>query len=180
MTYAGHVEGNTQVGGPFTIGIYLSSDSVVTTSDIVLSRQTGSWASAPGDTFGESNAGLLVPASTAAGTYTLGVIVDENSAIDESNEGNNVATFFPVEVGGPEGRESRRQRLRSVRIRGQLGRADNPRVARPQHRDRGQRHLQLGGLPVGHSRDHIAEPRSAREYPGGGGLVARPQHRDRL
>ena len=97
-TWTGQVTGTADVGGPFTVGLYLSSDATVTTTDILLARQSAAWASSPGASFGQSNQALQVPAATPAGSYTLGVIVDETSAIAESNEGNNVATLAPITV----------------------------------------------------------------------------------
>ncbi len=98
VTYAGHVEGTAAVGGAFTNGVYLSADSTISTTDIVLSRQTGAWASNPGDTFGQSSITVTIPASTAAGSYNLGVFIDENNVITESNENNNIAVTFPITV----------------------------------------------------------------------------------
>jgi hypothetical protein len=105
VIWAGHVTGSGSVGGPFTVGFYLSPDSTVTTADVLLGEATESTAVNPGDTFGEASPGrrVTIPAATAVGSYFLGVLVDSGGVVPESNESNNAfATPLAVsEVGIP-------------------------------------------------------------------------------
>lgn len=69
------------------VGIYLSTDPVITTADLRLgSRSVGALAA------GASSSGsvsLVVPATLAPGTYYLGAIADYSGAARESDEANN-------------------------------------------------------------------------------------------
>jgi hypothetical protein len=89
----GHVAGTGTIGGPFTVGFYLSTDSTITTGDTLLGQATVSTAVNPGDTFGQSSPGkqLTIPAGTADGSYYVGMVVDAGGNVGESNEGNNTA-----------------------------------------------------------------------------------------
>jgi len=102
VDWAGHVGGSGSVGGPFTVGFYLSTDSNITTGDVLLGQATESSAQSPPDTFGESSPGrtLTIPGGTADGTYYLGMIVDSADVVDETNEANNVA-WAQLEVSLP-------------------------------------------------------------------------------
>jgi len=102
-TYSGRVQGTGSVGGPFSLGFYLSNDNNITTGDILLGQRTESSAQNPGDTFsmGAPGVNLVIPGGTANGTYYVGFIVDDAGTITESNEGNNVAwTQINVSSGG--------------------------------------------------------------------------------
>jgi len=66
---------------------YLSTNSTITTSDTVLSTNTGAWISGAGS--GTFTKNLTIPSGTSAGTYWIGLIVDYNNAVAESNENNN-------------------------------------------------------------------------------------------
>lgn len=92
VAWAGHVGGSGTVGGPFSVGFYLSSDPTVTTADLLLGEATVSAPNDPGDTFGQAAHSVTIPASTAPGSYVLGVIVDRTNAIAESDETNNTAS----------------------------------------------------------------------------------------
>lgn len=93
VDWSGHVAGSGTVGGPFTVGFYLSTDTNITTGDLLLGQVVESAASIPGDTFGESSPGRMftIPGGTVDGTYYLGAIIDSADVIAETNEGNNVA-----------------------------------------------------------------------------------------
>jgi len=99
VDWGGHVSGTGTVGGPFTIGFYLSNDTNITTGDMLLGSVVENTANNPGDNFGEASPGrtLTIPGGTSDGTYYLGMIVDSADAITESNEGNNIA-WSQVEV----------------------------------------------------------------------------------
>jgi len=83
--------------GSFRIGVYLSTDSVVTSLDTLLgSRSVLALDSAMTSGAGQS---LDVPAGTEAGTYYVGVIVDDLGALAELNEANNtLVAATPLEI----------------------------------------------------------------------------------
>lgn len=93
VTWAGHVGGSDSIAGGFTSRVYLSSDTNITTGDTVLATIAESVASDPGDPFGSPAPGRLVtlPGGISDGTWYVGVIVDHNDVVDESNESNNTA-----------------------------------------------------------------------------------------
>jgi uncharacterized repeat protein (TIGR02543 family) len=75
-------------------GIYLSNDSLITPEDILLWKGRIIFAALGS---AETRAlpidpGLQVPTTIAAGTYTIGVLVDDNDAVIERNDGNNVSS----------------------------------------------------------------------------------------
>ncbi|MBE0712533.1 MAG: hypothetical protein IH583_09120, partial [Candidatus Aminicenantes bacterium] len=76
---------------PISAGIYLSKDALITPEDTLLWK--GRVLFAPpgsGETQGlPIDPGLEIPASLAAGTYTIGVLIDDTDAVVEGNEGNN-------------------------------------------------------------------------------------------
>jgi Ca2+-binding RTX toxin-like protein len=80
-----------------TTGLYLSTDSNITTSDMLL----GTFSS-PSLSVGGSHSEsipLSLPTNLTAGTYYLGVIADYNSQVNESNETNNASNAIPIIVG---------------------------------------------------------------------------------
>jgi hypothetical protein len=76
----------TGTAGLFYIGHYLSTDSNITTSDILLGEEYVS-SLAPGAQ--ESYTTTVTIPSNVSGSYYIGAIVDKRSKISESNEGNN-------------------------------------------------------------------------------------------
>jgi Ca2+-binding RTX toxin-like protein len=78
-------------------GLYLSTHSTPTTSDILLGTFSASALQAGGAQ--SEGISLSVPTNLAAGTYYLGVIADSTSKVAESNETNNLSTVVPVIVG---------------------------------------------------------------------------------
>lgn len=70
----------------FNIGFYLSTDSYISTADILLGTN-GAWASA-GYT-GTFTRSLFIPTTISGGNYYIGFIVDYDEALGESNESNN-------------------------------------------------------------------------------------------
>jgi photosystem II stability/assembly factor-like uncharacterized protein len=72
-------------------GVYLSNDALITPEDTLLWKGRVSFAP-PGS--GETQAlpidpGLQIPTTIAAGSYTIGVLVDDISGVVEGNESNN-------------------------------------------------------------------------------------------
>ena len=84
-----------------TTGLYLSTDSMITTSDKLLGTYSSPTLQA-GESHRESIS-LSLPNNTAAGTYYLGVVADLTGKVAESNEANNSSTAIPVIVGNSSG-----------------------------------------------------------------------------
>ncbi len=84
--------------GPFTIGLYLSSDQVIDpASDILLAQRERTDLGVKKVTRG--NTLITIPESTKPGSYYLGVVADNKDTVKESNESNNMkATPKPVKV----------------------------------------------------------------------------------
>ena len=84
----------------FYVNIYLSEDSVITTSDYSLgSRYVTSLGA------GESNTAdisVTIPTSFASGTYYIGMIADGYNYVKESNETNNALAGNQITVVGPD------------------------------------------------------------------------------
>jgi hypothetical protein len=101
VNWFGHLDGASSgdISGNFTVGFYLSNDATVTTGDTLLDRVTINGPTAPGESFGASGRSLTIPGGTASGTRYLGMIVDDTSSVDETNENNNTATS-PITVTG--------------------------------------------------------------------------------
>jgi uncharacterized repeat protein (TIGR02543 family) len=88
-------QGNADAGG-FSNGFYLSTDAVITSTDIYLDGN-GNLGLAAG---AESNWGgptLTIPVDVTPGNYYIGILVDRGNTVAESNESNNyVATRLTV------------------------------------------------------------------------------------
>ncbi|MFL6215857.1 MAG: CARDB domain-containing protein [Blastocatellia bacterium] len=88
--------------GAFRIHYYLSADATITPEDI----DTGATCEIAGLPRGEVArcvTSIALPASLAPGTYYLGAIIDDQNAVAESDESNNVAAFLVTlnpKVGG--------------------------------------------------------------------------------
>jgi Ca2+-binding RTX toxin-like protein len=80
-----------------TTGLYLSTDSTITATDMLLGTFS-SPALQSGGTHNESIS-FSLPANLAAGTYYLGVVADSTSMVAESNENNNASSAIPIVVG---------------------------------------------------------------------------------
>jgi subtilase family serine protease len=74
--------------GPFHIGFYLSTDPVITASDIYTGWGCDRTALAVNTTT-TCNGNVGIPASVAPGVYYLGVVVDDRFQADDSDRGNN-------------------------------------------------------------------------------------------
>jgi serralysin len=78
-------------------GIYLSTDSTITTTDSLLgSSATPGLVSGGSVTQGTT---LTFPTNLTAGTYYIGVIADYSDQIGESDETNNASNAVPVILG---------------------------------------------------------------------------------
>ena len=89
----------TGAAGSSTSGIYLSSDSTITTSDTLLT--TDAVASIAAGSWYSETASITISSTLAAGTYYIGAIADYNNAIAESNETNNPSVGVAISVTAP-------------------------------------------------------------------------------
>ncbi len=85
--------GNVTAGAS-TTGIYLSTDSIITTSDTLLSMDSVASIAAKGST--KENVSVTLPTTLAPGTYYIGAIPDYNNAVAEGNETNNPSIGVPI------------------------------------------------------------------------------------
>ncbi|MEI6564585.1 MAG: CARDB domain-containing protein [bacterium] len=84
--------------GPWSYRIYLSTNASVTTNDTILTTQ-GSFISIPAQTSLTNTDSVTIPQGTAPGAYYLGVIIDFDNVVLESNEGNNTLISLALPVG---------------------------------------------------------------------------------
>ena len=102
VTFEGTVMNQgTDPAGTVQVGIYLSSDTNITTADLrLINRQVTGLAP------GQTNAlpfSVGVPLTMAPGTYFVGAIVDYGNSFPESDETNNAALGNLIEIAiGPE------------------------------------------------------------------------------
>ena len=73
--------------GSFRWGLYLSTDTTITTSDIQL--DTWSQSSISSGSTRSSTKSVTIPSSITGGYYYIGMIVDINGQVSESDENNN-------------------------------------------------------------------------------------------
>ena len=88
-------QGNLRTTKSFTrMGIYLSTDNIITTADIQIGgRRVYALAAGASST---TNTNVRIPASLPAGTYYLGAIADRTNMQPESNESNNSLTGVAI------------------------------------------------------------------------------------
>src|SRR5205814_1540064 len=82
-------QGNASAG-PFRVSFYLSTNSVISTTDRNVSSCT--YTSLGAGTSNTCSGPLTIPAGLAPGTYRGGAIVDDLSQVDESVEDNHLMT----------------------------------------------------------------------------------------
>ncbi|HKQ08074.1 MAG TPA: CARDB domain-containing protein [Blastocatellia bacterium] len=83
--------------GAFRLHYYLSLDPTITPQDF----DTGATCEIAGlarDEAGGCTTSIDLPASLVPGTYYLGVIVDDQEAVGEADESNNLGVFGPITV----------------------------------------------------------------------------------
>ncbi|QIX61065.1 T9SS type A sorting domain-containing protein [Hymenobacter sp. BT18] len=73
-----------------TVGYYLSTDNVFSTSDVPLATTTG--ASLAAGASATRSATLAIPSGTAAGSYYVLFVADPSEQVTETNETNNVTS----------------------------------------------------------------------------------------
>jgi hypothetical protein len=86
----------------FSSGVYLSTDTIINTSDVLLGTASVSGL-AVGAEISSSVSGLVIPAGTIAGQYYVGVLLDRGNAVAEANETNNavVTSGFAIVAPSP-------------------------------------------------------------------------------
>lgn len=83
--------------GAFVVRFYLSTNSIISSSDIALSPDR-LVSSLNGGASSSGNTTVTIPAATPAGTYFVGACADANRAVAESNESNNCRSDGTIEV----------------------------------------------------------------------------------
>jgi hypothetical protein len=81
----------TQSFGPLRFGVYLSTNSTISTGDTLLN--TGSWGSFGTFTFSTFDWSATIPTINDCGTRFIGGIIDDNGVYSERFEGNNAVNF---------------------------------------------------------------------------------------
>ena len=88
-------------GGPtgtISNGFYLSTDTIIRNSDIFLAGNSNTNdVLEAGEEFNWGAPDLTIPAGTAPGDYYIGILVDDDSLVHESDETNNFV-FTPLTV----------------------------------------------------------------------------------
>src|SRR5258706_188084 len=84
-------------------GIYLSTDSTITTADTLLTTVTSPGLAATGQTgyYDAQNVQVTLPGNLAPGTYFIGGIADNANAVAESNEADNNLNTAMITVAPP-------------------------------------------------------------------------------
>jgi len=81
--------GSDATSGGYRVGYYLTKEPRATTADIHIHTSDDLPELAGRSSF-EQTSTLIIPSSVAAGTYTLGIIIDNGNQQDESDENNNL------------------------------------------------------------------------------------------
>ena len=79
----------------FSIGLYLSTNSFISTSDTLLGADDG-YVQTRNVPY-EAVEAVTIPVTTTPGTYYLGAYADHNNVIPEVTSANNIA-YYPIEV----------------------------------------------------------------------------------
>ena len=92
-------QGTADVPSSYYAGIYLSTDSTITTADtnIYYWLDTTNPVASGGST-NFSYSAIPLPSTLATGTYYIGAIADDLDAITESNESNNVSAASAISI----------------------------------------------------------------------------------
>jgi subtilase family serine protease len=91
-------EGTAETG-PFANGFYLSADPVIWSTDTYLGGNSNGNLTA-GAQFNWDSPILTIPPGTTPGNYYIGILVDRNNVVSESNENNNYVST-PIKVTAP-------------------------------------------------------------------------------
>jgi subtilisin family serine protease/chitodextrinase len=88
---------------PSDFRIYLSTDPIITLSDIEIGRRQVGWLEADGSPYpypsqSSDDTVVTIPSSVASGTYYIGAIVDPYNLLKESNETNNAVAGNQITI----------------------------------------------------------------------------------
>jgi subtilase family serine protease len=94
-------QGATSTGAASLVGFFLSSDTAFDGADVAIgvSRTVPILA---GGGISTATTSVVIPSSTAPGTYRVLVVADVTSAVTEGNETNNVLASVPITVTRPD------------------------------------------------------------------------------
>lgn len=96
--------GQTSAGGSFSVRFYLSTNTTISSSDLEIA-DVRVVTSIPASDYFPISAFFNVPSSLSPGSYYLGVIVDADDEIDESDDSNNdgyLSSALTVSAGIPD------------------------------------------------------------------------------
>lgn len=92
--------------GAGTIGYYLSTDPTITTGDRLIVTGNLFNAVPGGGSSGRAGSTIKLPTDIGPGTYYLGVIVDKDNAVSETNENNNASVAKQITIAQQHGGHS--------------------------------------------------------------------------
>jgi len=91
-------QGSQGTSTSFNVGIYLSSDTKITTSDDRIGSQSVFGGLAAGASKSQ-NTDVTVPNSLNSGIYWIGAIADYDGRVSESNGANNALAGNCIKIG---------------------------------------------------------------------------------
>jgi len=92
--------GNGDMTASATSGVYLSTNSTITTADQLLHQEGFSTLLSGERDTNESQSSVALPSGIAPGTYWVGVIADNGDTNNESNENNNASNAIQITITG--------------------------------------------------------------------------------
>ena len=150
--------------GPSTSGLYLSTDSTITTADTLLATVSSPALTSYGTTgyYDHQTVTLALPGNLAPGTYYIGGIADYNNAVPESDAvGHNHNVTQITVTGGPALPDLSADFNYGEQYDGRSRRQRDDRLLGRQLRARQRRPVDLGALSLDgfhhHHRRHAAD-----------------------
>ena len=88
----------SSMAGVFGVGLYLSTDNIITTGDTLLAYRSVNGLY-PGNEHTHDTRNILIPAGTANGIYYIGAMADYTNVVQESDENNNSLAGSAILIG---------------------------------------------------------------------------------
>ena len=96
-------QGTAAVTVSYRIGVYLSTNNIISTADTLLAYFTDNTFPAAGGSSTGSSSAITLPSTLATGTYYIGLIADDLNVVSESNESNNASSASAISITGTGG-----------------------------------------------------------------------------